>query len=419
MAQEVLNLGTVANDRTGDTWRAGGTKINNNFTELFAHVDSVAFVFVSLESEFPTQDATTITLEAQTVYVTTAAISTAKRFIVEDAAVLTSFNILGPILEYTGSGSMFTGSDSSFTIRDIQISHPSAQGFDFTDTIGNIFLYINLNVRTVSGLKYGTFNNMQTVFITGSSTLDMGDGVTLTGANQSVVSFNQFFMATTSATFIGVDLGTAIALTWEFTDLILVGPTGSIGIKGAANNANVVSGSEADVVGGNFSGIDIPLSGVTIDDIRWKFANNSGIRDTLEDALISLTNNTTETTISVVDTPVKVAGTFVCERASFFTCDTNGRATFDGERSITVPIDITSTIISASGVNKDIHVYLALNGAIIANSGAKNRIGATDPGNTSIAWQLELVTNDYLEIWVENNTDTVNLIVEDAVLRVR
>lgn len=35
MAQETLNLGTVANDGTGDDLRSGGTKINNNFTELY------------------------------------------------------------------------------------------------------------------------------------------------------------------------------------------------------------------------------------------------------------------------------------------------------------------------------------------------------------------------------------------------
>jgi hypothetical protein len=36
MAQQTINLGTVADDGTGDTLRAGGTKINANFTELYA-----------------------------------------------------------------------------------------------------------------------------------------------------------------------------------------------------------------------------------------------------------------------------------------------------------------------------------------------------------------------------------------------
>lgn len=40
MAQQTINLGTVANDGTGDSLRVGGDKINDNFTELYAAVGS-------------------------------------------------------------------------------------------------------------------------------------------------------------------------------------------------------------------------------------------------------------------------------------------------------------------------------------------------------------------------------------------
>ena len=35
MAQTVINIGTVANDGTGDGIRVAGIGINTNFTELF------------------------------------------------------------------------------------------------------------------------------------------------------------------------------------------------------------------------------------------------------------------------------------------------------------------------------------------------------------------------------------------------
>ena len=35
MARQVIGTGTTANDGTGDNLRAGGTKINANFTELY------------------------------------------------------------------------------------------------------------------------------------------------------------------------------------------------------------------------------------------------------------------------------------------------------------------------------------------------------------------------------------------------
>ena len=34
ITQDVINVGTVANDRTGDTWRAAMVKANTNFTNL-------------------------------------------------------------------------------------------------------------------------------------------------------------------------------------------------------------------------------------------------------------------------------------------------------------------------------------------------------------------------------------------------
>lgn len=35
MAQEILNIGSIVNDGTGDPLRTGGSKIKNNFTELY------------------------------------------------------------------------------------------------------------------------------------------------------------------------------------------------------------------------------------------------------------------------------------------------------------------------------------------------------------------------------------------------
>lgn len=41
MAKQVVNIGTVADDGTGDTLRAGGDKINDNFNELYVGTETV------------------------------------------------------------------------------------------------------------------------------------------------------------------------------------------------------------------------------------------------------------------------------------------------------------------------------------------------------------------------------------------
>jgi hypothetical protein len=102
------------------------------------------------------------------------------------------------------------------------------------------------------------------------------------------------------------------------------------------------------------------------------------------------------------------------------TVSTAGRVTYDGANDKEVTVDINTTIITASGSAIDVTVYLAKNGSVIANSARSSEdAGATAPVNTLVTWLLSLSTDDYLEIWIENNTDTTNLILQDAVLRVR
>lgn len=47
MAQQMIGIGAVANDNTGDTLRDAGDKINDNFTELYAAVVAAAVVYAS------------------------------------------------------------------------------------------------------------------------------------------------------------------------------------------------------------------------------------------------------------------------------------------------------------------------------------------------------------------------------------
>ncbi len=41
MSQQILNLGTSANDGTGDTIRVGGQKIKDNFSEVYSTLDTI------------------------------------------------------------------------------------------------------------------------------------------------------------------------------------------------------------------------------------------------------------------------------------------------------------------------------------------------------------------------------------------
>ena len=403
-----------------NTWAA-----LNNFTGGLqvegAPVTGTGIVLIIDEASFPVQDATTITLKSKKIYLLGADLSTTKRFIVEDAAVLTSLNILGHVLTYTGTGDMFTGVDASFTIREILINYPNAnQAFNFTDNVGGQKLFLSEKTRTVTGTKHGTFNNMQTVLIEGSSHLSLTDGITLTGADWVIISISKLFMNSVDAGFIGIDFTTAVSPTIEIDDFIAIDPTpGAIGIKAAAGSANVPTGQLATVSGCDFNNMDTPISGVSKSDtLRWRFLNNAGIKDSITDSLLSLTANATATVITTISTPVKVAGTWVIEDESLMTGTITGRATYLPEISARLPVDIVVDVEPVSGTNKLIKVYLALNGSIITASGRQVLANSGDPLNVACIWQLSLSAGDYLEVFVENNSDAVDILVSGAVLRV-
>ena len=76
------------------------------------------------------------------------------------------------------------------------------------------------------------------------------------------------------------------------------------------------------------------------------------------------------------------------------------------------------TIEPASGTNKAFSIYIFKNGVEVAVSRATNKASAGDPKNTSLVWALLMNPEDYIEVWIENNTDTIDLKVNSSQLRV-
>lgn len=421
MTLGLINLGATANDRTGNNWRAGGEIINANFTEIQTFIDAKAFQEISKEADFPTQTATTITLEAQVVYVGTAAFTTAKNFIVEDGAVWTSFNQNGPTLTYSGSGTMFSGTNTSFTIIAASVNCPSATAFEFTDTVVNTKLFKMQDSTLVSCNKIGTFTGMINAIFLTSASPNSNQGVTYSGTGLLAATMDRMFFGSGSAGFIAVDLGAATIQNPEFTNLIVQAPAGAIGVKGATGSANIPTGFLGMIANSSFSGgMTTPTSGISVDDFRWAFMDNNLIPDTVHDALLSFNGSTTETVISTINTPVIVNATWTCIRESIFDCTAGGKVTSLSERDLNgVPIDVNVGIISAGGGSITVTVYLAKNGSIIADSALPLTVSGSTQAIFPIPWQDTVSEGDFYEIFVENNTNTVNIIVESGKLRIR
>lgn len=329
------------------------------------------------------------------------------------------------ILTYTGTGNMFEGDQVGiFATDNLLVNLPNGgHVWNIVDTVQSSVVTAT-GFRVISCGSLGVIDGIFAFAIDFSSVSNMDQGITFVGS-VPLLAIDKWAVISTNAAANFIDLGNTVSATLELTNLSFTGVAGAVGIKGLADNGNVTAGSIATVSSCEFLGGMAALSGITEDDIRWAFNGNSGvvgtsvIKDTFPDALVSLTSNATETVIAEATTAVKVAGTWVVEGESHFTGDTTGRITYNGERQISAPIDITVTVQAASGFNKFIRGCLALNGSIISASSIPNKVGQNDQRNLSIIWQLLLSKDDFLEVFLSNDTDTINLIADSGVFRVK
>ena len=378
-------------------------------------------IVINSESDFPIQDATTITLSNNTAYVMGSLVTTAKRFIVGSGVTLTSVSIFAHTLEYTGTGVMFTIAAGDSAIFDITYS--CANGTVFSHAGGTLILERTsclscVNVGSITGSGATSLNWVNNSFPDIS-----GQGLQIFG-NIFVFSFTKIFMIGSSASFIALNLGSAVFYDIEINDIELFGVIGSIGMSGLANSGNMSSGSIATVDSSNLSGAAmVPLSGITSKDVRWHFEGNADIEETMEDALTYFSGNTTDTIITASSTnganAVKIAGTWVAGGLSKFTADATGRVTSVSERDVTVPIDVSILIKSVGGGSVRVALYLAKNGTVIAAATTAADVSGSTSKNISFPWQESLSENEYLEIFVENQTNANDLLVENAIFRIR
>lgn len=123
------------------------------------------------------------------------------------------------------------------------------------------------------------------------------------------------------------------------------------------------------------------------------------------------------TTIVATNTPVVVAGIWTTSVAKRFTFDAAGKATYIGKETVVFPVNAKMLVTPASGTNKDYSVYIRKNGIDIDL--ASRDIVSADSGSPSkivVITEIELVTNDYLELVIEGNNSTTDVTCSAATI---
>lgn len=377
-------------------------------------------VTVSSEADLPAPVAGVITLAptGPTDYLFLQDVTTANRFEIANACSIRSASPSMVKLTYSGSGDMFTinAPAPNLKFNSISVSCPSGTLFNTTSTLGlGIIQMIECNVSeadTLGTLDGNFISRFHSVAFEDIKT----DGFTFTGAHSNLL-FDTSVIFLNGGTFI--DLGTAtfnsVNIEGQVVETSAVGTTF---LTGAASSANINANGIGVVNNNRISGSATGVSGITPEDALWFFNLNDDIADTRPDALLSMPTNATNSVISVAGTPVLVAGTWTVERDSQMTATTAGRATYNGGKDTVVPITTSVSIEPASGSNKTLSAYLAKNGTAITNSKRSVVVSSGTPKSVTILWQDVLATNDYYEVFVANDTDTIDVLVSNALFRV-
>ena len=128
--------------------------------------------------------------------------------------------------------------------------------------------------------EWGTFDSLQALVMDNNVILSSTGkgGVTTIGTGWFAYTNMAFAVLSSSSSFIANDLGSSVHSALDIEGQFHIAPSGGIGIKGLANNGNMLSGALATITGNTFiGGMANFLSGITEDDIRYIFAKNANI----------------------------------------------------------------------------------------------------------------------------------------------
>jgi len=368
---------------------------------------SSSTVVVYAESDFPTAIGGVITLLDDTEYFVAQDISTANRFVLGSNTVVSGADRIITNLTYTGVGNMFSSVDNSNKVRDLTILFPSGSLLDVSGTGVETFKLLSC---IATGATLGTIEGMYE-FASDTSDLNVStDGFTFIGNNSRIfVDKNNGII--TAGTL--VDLGVSTTSDFTFTNSLGTLSAGATFLEGAADSANINTGGNAVVSNVVAIGSGTALVGVTPDDALWEFVNNSSIPDS-HNAVVSHNAGTT-ITIATQNVPVLLGATWTSTELSRFTATAAGRFTYIG-KGAHVNID-ASIIAEMTGGTDDCTFYIYKNGSALADSSLLIEIKDGAPRVVPMLWGLDMETDDYFEIFAENNDGTTNITIVHAILR--
>lgn len=365
------------------------------------------YVLVKSAADFPAPVSGVITLVSGTYYEVNGTV-TLPASINLNGCSLEGRDASNDKLVYTGSTELFTGSGTgsvqrlTLTSATGKVFNLNAGGAPKNMIVQNCFFIACNDVGTIQGVG-GTifFQTVAFFYNTNGITFQNSTNVVLSNTlwdNTNQGTYEKFVGAFNVIQILGGD-----RLVNSATALNISGITSVV-----AGSIKVVMfvGTGTYVVGTFSNAWEVEATGL-----------NTEKDDVAAGNIYILASSVTS--FAAVNTPVKILGTTTAASLFRVSSPGNNRLAYIGAKSRRFNINCSLSTI-ASGNNKSFSFYIVKNGTILPESRQYLKFSSqVDRGSITLSCTALLATNDYVEVWIENNTDATSATVESLNLSIR
>ena len=373
------------------------------------------YVLVKSASDFPAPVGGVITLAPFTVYEINGTITLTNKINLNASTIRGADRANDKLLYTPTSGELFTGSNGGY-LSNLTISATGIgaklfninAGGDATKTIVMEFTYI-FNCDNVGLIKgFAGYAVFQSVAFSNNT-----NGITLQDIG-NLIELNLFWIAdnhNTYQTLIGtfatiiISGGNMQALAYYAAKALDI--SGITSITSAAElKATIFQGDGTYVVGSFTNQWEADASGIVT------------VKDDIATGNIYL-SIPVATPIATVNVPMKVSGTTTAANLFRVTNPANNRITYTGTKARNFQAMVSLSLTSAANT-KEYSFFIAKNGTILPESKQTVKIlNSGDENSLTVSCTVQLATNDYVEVWVEDNTDATDPTIQTMNLSIK
>lgn len=370
------------------------------------------YVIVKTVNDLPAAVGGVITLNASTTYEINGTITIADKIDVNNASIYGQDPFVDKLI-YSGSAELFTGSNGG-TIKNLTLTAATTGSkiFNLSDPSRTKFLLVEHCILAASK-EVGVVQGYLVVYLLNIAFTYTDDGFDFGGVEHLLISGPYFFPS---------NKGTMIKLVDGSTFRVIEIAGGFFNVQAANSATGIDFGTGVIITDGadlktNIHGDGTRTTGTPSN--QWHI-NSSGIDDQSDKVASGSCYLTTPilTNIATVNTPVKAAGTTTYADLHRVSTPTDNRLTYDGVKTRAFQY-VCSLSMTSPANNKVINFYLAKNGVVLPTSKQVTKIATgTDARGLSLSGVVILAPGDYIEIWVENTTDSADIMLESLNLSI-